>query len=500
MGMAGMGRIERPAEQADDHARHCEGKALPHMVPSVRLTLCRSSKLRLTPPEPDFTPGDKGFDDKDATGLPYDLLGRKAVGKQLSDLIERIEEPLVIALDGGWGSGKSHFLKLWTGAHRKENGGTAKVIYFDAFEHDYLNDPLVGLVGAILQEPGELAWQDAALHNIKSAASKLLRPATRIGIAVATAGASELAVAAFDPLVQATGKEAEKAIDAMWAKEASRKQAMRDFRKALSELAKDDTGNPQKLVFIVDELDRCRPDYALSLLEVTKHFFTVPNVHFVLGVNLTALENCVRVRYGEGTDSEQYLQKFLQVRMAFPKTTTPDGEDSIVLRYLAVWSKQTDIDETIFEEICRPLEAMSMRREITLRDIQRIFAYAALLPDHFAEQSYPIRSVVIGGIFLKVLNPKLYTQLRTRSRNLARDEVLKVFYDNNFNNRSNYPQAFRFWDFWARILDRSKVQGSAEHIRPYFGDRNSVPADPPKWLADTVTEFLETFTFPETPT
>ena len=178
--------------------------------------------MRLTPPEPEFTPGEKGFDDKDATGLPYDLLGRKAVGKQLSDLVERIDEPLVIALDGGWGSGKSHFLRLWAGAHRKENGGTAKVIYFDAFEHDYLDDPLVGLVGAILQEPRELAWQDAALHNIKSAASKLLRPAARIGIAVATAGASEFAVSAFDPLMRATGKEAEKAIDAMWAKEASR--------------------------------------------------------------------------------------------------------------------------------------------------------------------------------------------------------------------------------------------------------------------------------------
>ncbi len=98
------------------------------MVPSVRLTLCRSNKLRLTPPEPDFTPRDKSFDDKDATGLRYDLLGRKAVGRRLSDLVERIGEPLVIALDGIWGSGKSHFLRLWTGAHRKEDDGRARVI------------------------------------------------------------------------------------------------------------------------------------------------------------------------------------------------------------------------------------------------------------------------------------------------------------------------------------------------------------------------------------
>ena len=109
--------------------------------------------MRLTPPEPDFTPRDKSFDDTDATGLRYDLLGRKAVGRRLSDLVERIEEPLVIALDGIWGSGKSHFLRLWTGAHRKGNDGRARVICCDAFEHDYLDDPLVGLVGAILQEP-----------------------------------------------------------------------------------------------------------------------------------------------------------------------------------------------------------------------------------------------------------------------------------------------------------------------------------------------------------
>jgi ABC-type sulfate/molybdate transport systems ATPase subunit len=73
------------------------------------------------------------------------------VGRRLSDLVQSIEEPLVIALDGDWGSGKSHFLRLWTGAHRKENDGRARVICCDAFEQDYLDDPLVGLVGAILQ-------------------------------------------------------------------------------------------------------------------------------------------------------------------------------------------------------------------------------------------------------------------------------------------------------------------------------------------------------------
>jgi hypothetical protein len=76
-------------------------------------------------PEPQFPPGSVGFDSKDEHGQSYDLLGRKAMGGRLSELLERINQPLVVALDGGWGSGKSHFLKLWAGAHGLENKGTA---------------------------------------------------------------------------------------------------------------------------------------------------------------------------------------------------------------------------------------------------------------------------------------------------------------------------------------------------------------------------------------
>ena len=73
--------------------------------------------MKLFPEEPSFIPGEKGLDDKDQKGRPCDFLGRSAVSQRLTDLLERVEQPLVIALDGGWGSGNSHFLKLWSGAH-----------------------------------------------------------------------------------------------------------------------------------------------------------------------------------------------------------------------------------------------------------------------------------------------------------------------------------------------------------------------------------------------
>ena len=269
---------------------------------------------------------------------------------------------------------------------------------------------------------------------------------------------------------------------------------MQEFRKALAELAKDDTGNPQKLVFIVDELDRCRPDYALALLEVIKHFFTVPNVHFVLGVNLMALENCVRVRYGESTDSAQYLQKFLHVKIAFPKTTTPKNEDMTTLRYLTTISSQMNMEKNITYEICVLLGTMSMRHDISLRDIQRIFLYAALLPTDLTNMLYSTRAALIGGIFLKVLKPKMYERLRKLDRYVAQDDVMGGLEVLAWDNESAYPEAVRYNNFWSSLL---RLQDSGmERFHIEFGGSNHVPQDPRKWLSDTLTEFLETFTLP----
>ncbi len=82
--------------------------------------------MKLFPPQDTCTIYKTGFGTDD-------ILGRAETGKRLSDLLERIEDPVVVALDGRWGSGKSHFLKRWVGAHTLENDGRATVVYFDAF-------------------------------------------------------------------------------------------------------------------------------------------------------------------------------------------------------------------------------------------------------------------------------------------------------------------------------------------------------------------------------
>jgi predicted KAP-like P-loop ATPase len=66
-----------------------------------------------------------------------DIFGRSGIGRGLTNIISRVTDPLVIAVDNEWGTGKTTFLKMWAGELRKLG---VPVIYFDAFQHDYVED------------------------------------------------------------------------------------------------------------------------------------------------------------------------------------------------------------------------------------------------------------------------------------------------------------------------------------------------------------------------
>ena len=69
---------------------------------------------------------------------------------------------------------------------------------------------------------------------------------------------------------------------------------------------------------MIDELDRCRPIYAVELLEVAKHLFSVPGVIFVPAINRSELAHSIRSLYGDGFDAEGYLHRFFDVDFQLP--------------------------------------------------------------------------------------------------------------------------------------------------------------------------------------
>lgn len=99
------------------------------------------------------------------------------------------------------------------------------------------------------------------------------------------------------------------------------KKTITAFKAALEELAAsayDNSEESKPLVFIIDELDRCRPDFAIEVLEKAKHFFNVRNIVFVIGADKEQLGHSIRSLYGRGLNVNGYLRRFIDFDYVLP--------------------------------------------------------------------------------------------------------------------------------------------------------------------------------------
>ncbi|MBL3594816.1 hypothetical protein JMM63_04405 [Rhodovulum sulfidophilum] len=310
------------------------------------------------------------------TAFGEDSLGRRELSRQLSELVEKIEDPIVLALDDKWGSGKTYFLKRWVAAHTKENEGIATTVYFDAFENDYSSDPLVSLISTIIDRLPKSKANKIA--NLKEAGKKLIKPTLGLALSMITLGAKQSLDEFGDAIADATADEARSVARDIWDDERAKRDAIRDFKKLLGEITKE---NNTALVVVVDELDRCRPDYALSVLEIIKHFFSVTKVHFILGTNGEALENIVRARYGAGIDAERYLRKFVTATFSLPRNDGCQNGQIVTIKYAREMSAKMEVPEHISNRCMQLMEFVSRDNGVSLRDVGNILSRLALIPD-----------------------------------------------------------------------------------------------------------------------
>lgn len=421
---------------------------------------------RFFPPQSEIRVYETGFNE-------IDLLDRSDIGRQLSCLVDYFEEPIVLALDGRWGDGKSFFLKCWTGSHEHENSGRALLVYFDAFEKDYLGDPLVALTEALSLRFNVTEGKNGSLEKLKKAVEKIWRPVARIGLAAATSGASEVAGAVGDAVLAKAGSEGEELVNNLWKRSASRREAFEAFRSSLYELTQQ-KGDSRKIVFIIDELDRCRPDYAIDLLEIMKHFFSVPNVHFVLGANLSELENSVRMRYGFSTDAQRYLQKHISIIMKLPEVVGMGGDQMAFEKYFSKQSGRMGLNQSFSEIVLKFLRLRAQVSSITLRDIDRILSTMALVSfsDASFEKYYFGYRVAIGAVcILKVIDPELYSEMRNERGEFK--SVMKFFGILETPDSDSHDKMI-LWQSIAAFIDHSYLNERVE-LRHFFdfGDKPS---------------------------
>lgn len=93
------------------------------------------------------------------------------------------------------------------------------------------------------------------------------------------------------------------------------------------------SGKKPTLVFFIDELDRCRPTFAIELLERIKHLFDVPNITFVLSLDKKQLEASTAAVYGQGIDAPEYLRRFIDLEYGIPKSKAKKFTESLFSRF-----------------------------------------------------------------------------------------------------------------------------------------------------------------------
>lgn len=256
------------------------------------------------------------------SGDPFkeDALGRKIYAENLTTLVKSLSEPFVLSIDGSWGSGKTVFIKMW---QQMLNDSGINTIYFNAWENDIYADPFLSFVNEIEKKINEISKRrdskiSKKFDKLKMAGTKLIKISLPTLVKLGSSG-----ILNFDSFSEETLPTFFESIAKNKIEEfAERKKSLGSFRTRLIELTQEmpATGNDTqiKLVFFIDELDRCRPNYAVELLENIKHIFNVEGIVFVLAVDRFQLSQSVKAMFGSSMESDGYFRRFIDLDFKLP--------------------------------------------------------------------------------------------------------------------------------------------------------------------------------------
>lgn len=353
-------------------------------------------------------------------------LAREPYARVLSDIVNTYADGFVLAINNEWGTGKTTFVKMW---QQQLEDGQFKTIYFNAWENDFDSSPLVAIMSelrtltkandevfkSVLQKGAVLA-KNVAPELVKSLLSTYfgLNDSVLNTIKNTTDGVAEILSDEIDKYV-------------------NKKKTIVEFREELRKFIEKNCGN-KPLVFIIDELDRCRPDYAVEVLEQMKHFFSVPGIVFVLSIDKKHLGSAIKGYYGsEKIDSNEYLRRFIDLEYSIPIPKT-----KLFIEYLyeyyqfndffssAERSKYTEFhsDGDFLLEIA---DKLFSKTNSTLRQQERIFALTRLILCSFRSNQYSFSHLLFILVYLKTMQDDIFQKIEKNEYTLQ--ELSDLFYD-----------------------------------------------------------------------
>jgi len=424
-----------------------------------------------------------------------DQLGRKESAEVLTQFVLSTDEPLVICIDAPWGQGKTTFLKMWE-CHLRAL--SIPSLYFNAWENDFTDDALVSLIGEIscsidqLSNKGDSSKAKEHLKKAKSFGIALLKRSLPVAAKVVTAGALDLdkvSEQAFASFAESIAKEEIEKYE-------QSKKTLSNFRETLKDFAQAicSPDDPKPLVFIIDELDRCRPNFSIEVLEKAKHFFNVPNIVFVLGADKTQLGHSVRAIYGRDLDVNGYLRRFIDFDYILPTPEKGVFIKSLFRKFeFDQYFSNKSTTETRYEKdhSLKMFSELVQIYDLSLREQEHCCSLLSLAikttPDNYL--LYPLFLCFL--IVLKIKKPDLYKSFANET--LEPQELFEIFEKTKGAKdllNSNYGMALE-----AHILTSKSHRIGADDVLEKYSQvvKSTSSSEEEKNRANRIMEIIRNF-------
>ena len=392
------------------------------------------------------------------TFATHDEFNRKPIAENIIRLLTSPIDLSPMVIDGGWGTGKTEFCQKLIRLMEQQHSDYQPV-YIDAFRSDHSGEPLLALLAEIIkactpedtgEQPSEqrkemtkkvakaagfvmkTVAKAAVSHVLKQNMEDLAEGMSQIindkqeaknAAATVAGAATTLASHSIDATIDAT-------VEALLKEQIEAEKNLETLKACLKDFAEE-----KPIILFIDELDRCRPDYAVDMLEVIKHVFDVENVKVVLVTNTKQLRAAINHRYGVEVDAQKYLDKFLKYSFALPdKIVAPFGMIQALVsveyfKQLIQNSHMASELQALIDERNLTIEFISdmiERNGLSLRETERLVRFLEIyhsLSGGLGNSIWQYLLLRITGVFIFCFYPSLMDDInknRTDSKDFAR--------------------------------------------------------------------------------
>ena len=354
-----------------------------------------------------------------------------------------------IFINAPWGMGKTLFADAIK-EYLSENYEEINTLYVNSWKMDFYDEPMKALIA-------EMSEDNIITVESTEKAKKFLKNCGKIFF-------GKILKNFLLKSINLNDKDIEEMKSFFNGLDTSELEDYKNYKKLLEEFKDTLSKEERPKIIIIDELDRCRPDYAIQLLEIIKHIFDVKNIIFLFLINRKQLESIVSTIYMNSNLSTKYFEKFYDIELNLPEANYKElnePEFQVVNSFKEYRVDKNNFSENrdlviqkIFLDIAFVIKnnLYFENNDISIRSIKKLLKKFNILKDSLIEkekEQYILMLSLIMHFFIKELDLKAPRDNRKimivilekylekiETNSIIKDIILEAFQNNNIQNQN----------------------------------------------------------------